>query len=110
MWAVLLVFYSSGGMRGGSKVMVEAHRYVMSLDVMICFLFFLTTISSFASSRLPGIFIAHGKEDALVTLNLTPGRSVYNEKRVSVDGVCCASRIDLAKRATADERHLPSLE
>ena len=27
-----------------------------------------------------------GKEDALATLNLTPGESVYNEKRVAVKG------------------------
>jgi rRNA 2'-O-methyltransferase fibrillarin len=26
-----------------------------------------------------------GKDDALVTKNLAPGESVYNEKRVSVD-------------------------
>jgi rRNA 2'-O-methyltransferase fibrillarin len=26
-----------------------------------------------------------GKDDALVTKNLTPGESVYNEKRVSVE-------------------------
>ena len=32
-----------------------------------------------------GVFIAHGKEDALVTLNSTPGKSVYAEKRISVD-------------------------
>lgn len=33
------------------------------------------------------MFIAHGKEDALVTLNLTPGKSVYNEKRIAVEEV-----------------------
>lgn len=32
-----------------------------------------------------GVFVAHGKEDALVTLNLAPGVSVYGEKRISVD-------------------------
>jgi fibrillarin-like rRNA methylase len=31
-----------------------------------------------------GVFIVKGKEDALVTKNLTPGESVYGEKRVSV--------------------------
>jgi rRNA 2'-O-methyltransferase fibrillarin len=32
------------------------------------------------------VFVAHGgKEDLLVTKNLTPGESVYSEKRVSVD-------------------------
>lgn len=47
-------------MKGGSKVVVEAHRHA-------------------------GVFIARGKEDALVTKNMVPGESVYGEKRVSVD-------------------------
>ena len=32
-----------------------------------------------------GVFIARGKEDALVTKNLVPGESVYGEKRISVE-------------------------
>lgn len=36
--------------------------------------------------RHEGIFVARGKEDALVTLNSTPGVSVYGEKRISVEG------------------------
>lgn len=48
-------------MRGGAKVIIEAHRH-------------------------EGVFIARGKEDALVTLNSTPGKDVYGEKRISVDG------------------------
>ncbi|XP_021726696.1 mediator of RNA polymerase II transcription subunit 36a-like [Chenopodium quinoa] len=48
-----------GGMKGGSKVIVEQHRH-------------------------KGVFIAKGKEDALVTKNMVPGDSVYNEKRISV--------------------------
>ena len=48
-------------MRGGAKVVVEPHRH-------------------------EGIFIARGKEDALVTLNSTPGVAVYGEKRISVEG------------------------
>ncbi|POO01513.1 Fibrillarin [Trema orientale] len=47
------------GMKGGSKVVVEPHRH-------------------------EGVFIAKGKEDALVTKNLVPGEAVYGEKRVSV--------------------------
>ena len=36
--------------------------------------------------RHPGIFVARGgKEDLLVTKNLTPGEAVYGEKRVSVE-------------------------
>ena len=48
-------------MKGGSKVIVEPHRH-------------------------EGIFVARGKEDALVTLNSTPGVAVYGEKRISVEG------------------------
>ena len=32
-----------------------------------------------------GVFIARGKEDALVTKNLVPGESVYGEKKISVE-------------------------
>lgn len=35
--------------------------------------------------RHPGVFVARGKEDMLVTKNLTPGESVYGEKRISVE-------------------------
>lgn len=49
-----------GGARGGAKVIVEPHRH-------------------------EGVFVARGKEDALVTLNSTPGVSVYGEKRISVE-------------------------
>jgi rRNA 2'-O-methyltransferase fibrillarin len=31
------------------------------------------------------VFILRGKDDALLTKNMVPGESVYNEKRVSVD-------------------------
>jgi rRNA 2'-O-methyltransferase fibrillarin len=48
-------------MRGGAKVIVEQHRH-------------------------EGVFIAKGKEDALVTRNMVPGESVYNEKRITVEG------------------------
>lgn len=65
--AVLHCFFSnvwfgvySGGMRGGKQVIIEPHRH-------------------------PGVFIARGKEDALVTKNMVPGDSVYGEKRISVD-------------------------
>uniref|UniRef100_A0A0N5CDS1 rRNA 2'-O-methyltransferase fibrillarin n=1 Tax=Strongyloides papillosus TaxID=174720 RepID=A0A0N5CDS1_STREA len=48
------------GMKGGKNVIVEPHRH-------------------------EGVFILKGKEDALATLNMVPGDSVYGEKRVSVD-------------------------
>lgn len=35
--------------------------------------------------RHAGVFVARGKEDLLVTKNLTPGEAVYGEKRISVD-------------------------
>lgn len=37
--------------------------------------------------RHEGVFIARGKEDALVTRNFVPGSDVYGEKRISVE-VC----------------------
>ena len=51
-----------GGGRGGraKSVVVEPHRH-------------------------EGVFIARGKEDALVTLNMSPGEAVYGEKRISVE-------------------------
>lgn len=49
-----------GGMKGGAKVIIEPHRH-------------------------EGVFIARGKEDALVTLNSTPGKDVYGEKRIQVE-------------------------
>lgn len=49
-----------GGFKGGKTVVIEPHRH-------------------------EGIFIARGKEDALVTLNLVPGSEVYGEKRISVE-------------------------
>jgi rRNA 2'-O-methyltransferase fibrillarin len=47
-------------MRGGQKVVIRPHRH-------------------------EGVFIAKGKDDALVTLNLIPGESVYGEKRIAVE-------------------------
>lgn len=35
--------------------------------------------------RFPGVFVSRGKEDTLCTLNMVPGVSVYNEKRISVE-------------------------
>jgi len=47
-------------MKGGAKVVIERHRHA-------------------------GIFIAKGKDDALVTRNMDPGNSVYGEKRIAVE-------------------------
>lgn len=46
-------------MRGGAKVVIEPHRF-------------------------PGVFIARGQADSLVTLNQVPGESVYQEKRITI--------------------------
>lgn len=51
----------AGGFKGGKKALVEPHP------------------------RFGGVFVARGKEDALVTKNLVPGESVYGEKRISVE-------------------------
>lgn len=47
-------------MKGGSKVVVVAHRH-------------------------EGVFVAKGKDDALCTKNMDPGTSVYGEKRIAVE-------------------------
>jgi len=47
-------------MKGGAKVVITKHRH-------------------------EGVFIASGKEDALVTKNLVSGESVYGEKRITVE-------------------------
>lgn len=47
-------------MKGGAKVVIERHRHA-------------------------GIFVAKGKDDALVTKNMDPGNSVYGEKRITVE-------------------------
>lgn len=49
-------------MKGGAKVVVEPHRF-------------------------EGVFVARGKDDALLTKNSVPGESVYGEKRIAVE-VC----------------------
>ncbi|CAH2070225.1 unnamed protein product [Thlaspi arvense] len=51
-----------GGLKGGNKVIVEPHRHA-------------------------GVFIAKAKDDVLVTKNLVPGESVYQEKRISVQNI-----------------------
>jgi len=55
-----------GGFRGGRTTIVEPHRH-------------------------SGVFIARGKEDALVTKNLVPGDAVYGEKKIEVEvsGILC---------------------
>ncbi|XP_017794459.1 PREDICTED: rRNA 2'-O-methyltransferase fibrillarin isoform X1 [Habropoda laboriosa] len=58
-----------GGFRGGKTVIIEPHRH-------------------------EGVFIARGKEDALVTLNLVPGSEVYGEKRISVEGENTGEKIE----------------
>ncbi|KAF9813081.1 hypothetical protein SFRURICE_000041 [Spodoptera frugiperda] len=42
-------------------------------------------VASREANKHPGVFIARGKEDALVTKNLVPGSEVYGEKRISVE-------------------------
>lgn len=38
-----------------------------------------------ATAHIIGVFIARGKEDALVTLNMVPGETVYGEKKIVVE-------------------------
>ncbi|RMD42561.1 hypothetical protein DV735_g2525, partial [Chaetothyriales sp. CBS 134920] len=52
--------------------------------------------------RHAGVFVARGgKEDLLVTKNLTPGESVYGEKRISVDTPAPASANDSSEAPAA---------
>lgn len=58
-----------GARSGAAKVMIEPHRF-------------------------EGIFVARGKEDLLVTRNMTPGESVYGEKRISVDSAADGVKVE----------------
>ena len=40
------------------------------------------------------MFIARGKEDALVTLNMVPGEGVYGEKRISIDNAENGTKVE----------------
>ncbi|KAF2600840.1 hypothetical protein F2Q68_00008247 [Brassica cretica] len=60
-----------GGMKGGNKVIVTPHRH-------------------------EGVFTGKGKDEVILTKNLVPGESVYNEKRISVqneDGIKVEYRV-----------------
>jgi len=67
-------------MRGGARTVVEPH------------------------DRFKGVYVLRGKDDALVTKNLTVGESVYNEKRVSVD-VSAILRSSLGVTPSPDLHH-----
>ena len=58
--SVKIIHVQFEGMRGGKQVIIEPHRHA-------------------------GVFIARGKEDALVTINMAPGDAVYGEKRIAVE-------------------------
>ncbi|KAH0555978.1 Small subunit processome complex component [Trichoglossum hirsutum] len=66
-----------GGARGGAKVVV-----VCSLVVLMPYK---SNCLKEAFPRHSGVFVARGKEDMLLTKNLTPGESVYGEKRITID-------------------------
>lgn len=57
-------------------------------------------------SSFVGVFIARGKEDALVTKNIVPGETVYGEKKISVD-VCADFNFDVANFVLRFETNLP---
>ncbi|KAI4127181.1 MAG: hypothetical protein LQ347_004708, partial [Umbilicaria vellea] len=67
-----------GGAKGGARTIIEPHRHA-------------------------GVFVARGKEDLLVTKNLTPGESVYGEKRISVENSANTVNGDDAAPATKTE-------
>ena len=57
----------------------------MILSCGSCFHVIELVISQEMFSLNVGVFIARGKEDALVTKNMVAGESVYGEKKISVD-------------------------
>ena len=57
-------------MKGAAQVIVEPH------------------------DRFKGVYILRGKDDALLTRNIVPGESVYNEKRVSSEGTQGAEKVE----------------
>jgi len=59
-----------GGIGAGARVVVQPHE------------------------RFEGVYILRGKDDDLVTKNLTPGESVYNEKRVTVEDKATESKTE----------------
>jgi len=67
------------GAKGGQKFVIEPHRH-------------------------KGVFVARGKEDALVTKNLTPGESVYGEKRISVQSTSEQANGEAAPTTTTEYR------
>jgi rRNA 2'-O-methyltransferase fibrillarin len=67
------------GAKGGQKFVIEAHRH-------------------------KGVFVARGKEDALVTKNLTPGESVYGEKRITVQATSEQTNDEDAPATTTEYR------
>ncbi len=62
-----------------SKVIIEPHRHA-------------------------GVFVARGKEDLLVTKNLTPGESVYGEKRISIGSTAAPTDGEDAAPASTEYR------
>lgn len=67
-------------MRGGRSVIIEPHRHEGEFCTCRCMYYHFTS-----TSTPVGVFIARGKEDALVTRNMVPGETVYGEKKVSVE-------------------------
>lgn len=65
--------------RSNSKVIVEPHRHA-------------------------GVFVGRGKEDLLLTKNLTPGESVYGEKRISISNTADAVNGSDAVATTTEYR------
>lgn len=72
-------------MRGGKSVFIEPHRLNGEWLVWHSVESYMTCYIAVRTVAPAGVFIARGKEDALVTKNLVPGDSVYGEKRISVE-------------------------
>lgn len=73
---------AAGGQKGGAKVVIVSE--------MLYFQMCRTSSANFMLFQEPhrhaGVFVVRGgKEDGIATRNVTPGESVYGEKRISVD-------------------------
>lgn len=66
--------------------------YVAAFQDMRCLAIWFANLTLQEPHRHEGVFVARGKEDLLVTKNLTPGEAVYGEKRISVESPVAANQ------------------
>lgn len=70
---------------GDAAALKEEQRYEIRTQKLDRLLPFDVSQVIIEAHRHEGVFIARAKEDSLVTLNSTPGKDVYGEKRIQVE-------------------------